>query len=159
MATGTINFYSNLKKWLQDGTVDLDTDTINIALLNEGYTPVHTHSTSAQLSNEVAAGGYAQKPLASVTIAATASAFVFDAADLVWTASGAAFTAYHWVMVDKTASDALLAWGFYGHRLNLYRKTVPNEGFNILHRWAQRMPAGWFVGQASRHYSLGPRVS
>ena len=111
MATGTINFYSGLKKWLQDGTVDLDTDTINIALLNEGYTPVHTHSTSAQLSNEVGTGGYAQKALASVTIAATASAFVFDAADLVWTASGAAFTAYHWVMIDKTASDALLAWG------------------------------------------------
>jgi hypothetical protein len=42
----------------------------------------------------VAAGGYAQKALASVTIAATASAFVFDAADLVWTASGAAFFSY-----------------------------------------------------------------
>jgi hypothetical protein len=111
MATGTINFYSNLKKLLQDGTVDLDSDDINIALLNEGYTPVHTHSTSAQLSNEVAAGGYAQKALASKTIAATASAFTFAAADLVWTASGAAFTAYHWVMIDKTASDALLAWG------------------------------------------------
>jgi hypothetical protein len=111
MATGSINFYSKLKQWLQDGTVDLDTDTINIALLNEGYTPVHTHSASAQLSNEVAVGGYAQKPLASVTIAATASAFAFDAADIAWTASGAAFTAYHWVMIDKTASDALLAWG------------------------------------------------
>jgi len=111
MATGTINFYSKLKQWLQDGTVDLDNDTINIALLNEGYTPVHTHSTSAQLSNEVGTGGYAQQALSAVTIAATASAFVFDAANLVWTASGAAFTAYHWVMIDKTASDALLAWG------------------------------------------------
>lgn len=25
-----------------------------------------------------------------------------------------------------------LAWGFYGHRLNLYRKTKPHEGFRIL---------------------------
>jgi len=111
MATGSINFYSNLKKLLQDGSVDLDTDTINIALLNEGYSANAAHTTSAQLSNEVSAGGYAQKAIASVTIAATASAFRFDAADLVWTASGAAFTAYHWVMIDKTASDALLAWG------------------------------------------------
>ena len=25
-----------------------------------------------------------------------------------------------------------LAWGFYGHRLNLYQKTKPHSGFNIL---------------------------
>ncbi|WP_456479046.1 SIR2 family NAD-dependent protein deacylase [Nautilia sp.] len=25
-----------------------------------------------------------------------------------------------------------LAWAFYGHRLNMYRNTVPHEGFNIL---------------------------
>ena len=33
--------------------------------------------------------------------------------------------------------DPHLAWGFYGHRLNLYRETVPHEGFSILRRWAQ----------------------
>ncbi len=31
------------------------------------------------------------------------------------------------------------AWGFYGHRLNLYRKTMPHEGFGILKRWAEPM--------------------
>ena len=25
-----------------------------------------------------------------------------------------------------------LAWGFYGHRLNKYRKTAPHAGFSIL---------------------------
>ena len=25
-----------------------------------------------------------------------------------------------------------LAWGFYGHRLDLYRRTVPHAGFEIL---------------------------
>jgi hypothetical protein len=29
-------------------------------------------------------------------------------------------------------TDPALAWGFYGHRLNLYRSTVPHEGFRIL---------------------------
>jgi NAD-dependent SIR2 family protein deacetylase len=29
-------------------------------------------------------------------------------------------------------SNPKLAWAFYGHRLNLYRETVPHEGFNIL---------------------------
>jgi NAD-dependent SIR2 family protein deacetylase len=38
--------------------------------------------------------------------------------------------------------DPELAWGFYGHRLNLYRKTVPHGGFAILKRWAARMKHG-----------------
>ena len=29
-------------------------------------------------------------------------------------------------------SDPQLAWAFYGHRLHLYRDTVPNEGFKML---------------------------
>lgn len=38
-----------------------------------------------------------------------------------------------------------LAWGFYGHRLALYRRTVPHQGFHILQRWAERLPQGAFV--------------
>jgi NAD-dependent SIR2 family protein deacetylase len=41
--------------------------------------------------------------------------------------------------------DPTLAWGFYGHRLNLYRKTQPHAGFHILLRWAERMKHGAFV--------------
>lgn len=37
--------------------------------------------------------------------------------------------------------DPELAWGFYGHRLNLYRQTAPHEGFAILEKWAQQKPA------------------
>ena len=35
------------------------------------------------------------------------------------------------------ADDAHLAWGFYGHRLNLYRATRPHDGFATLLRWAK----------------------
>jgi NAD-dependent SIR2 family protein deacetylase len=42
-------------------------------------------------------------------------------------------------------SDPALAWGFYGHRLMLYRQTEPHDGFSILHRWMSRMPRGGFV--------------
>ncbi len=38
-----------------------------------------------------------------------------------------------------------LAWGFYGHRLDLYRKVVPHRGFEILRRWARKMARGAFV--------------
>lgn len=37
------------------------------------------------------------------------------------------------------------AWGFYGHRLNLYRATTPHAGFAILRRLAETKPAGYFV--------------
>ena len=41
--------------------------------------------------------------------------------------------------------DPQLAWGFYGHRLNLYRATVPHEGFRMLLELAASMPRGGFV--------------
>jgi NAD-dependent SIR2 family protein deacetylase len=42
-------------------------------------------------------------------------------------------------------SDPHLAWGFYGHRLGLYRRTAPHAGFAILKRWASRARHGHFV--------------
>jgi NAD-dependent SIR2 family protein deacetylase len=38
--------------------------------------------------------------------------------------------------------DAALAWGFYGHRLALYRRTQPHAGFALLQRWMARLPLG-----------------
>jgi NAD-dependent SIR2 family protein deacetylase len=43
------------------------------------------------------------------------------------------------------AADPELAWGFYGHRLELYRRTRPHRGFAVLLEWASRMPNGYFV--------------
>ncbi|UCF39423.1 MAG: NAD-dependent deacetylase [Acidobacteriota bacterium] len=41
--------------------------------------------------------------------------------------------------------DPGLAWAFYGHRLNLYRRTVPHEGIRNLLEWADSLPAKYFV--------------
>ncbi len=41
--------------------------------------------------------------------------------------------------------DPKLAWGFYGHRMNLYRATSPHAGFTLLHQWASSKPGGCFV--------------
>jgi NAD-dependent SIR2 family protein deacetylase len=41
--------------------------------------------------------------------------------------------------------DPQRAWGFYGHRLALYRKTEPHEGFRLLKNIADRMAAGAFI--------------
>jgi NAD-dependent SIR2 family protein deacetylase len=37
------------------------------------------------------------------------------------------------------------AWGFYGHRLALYRATAPHAGYGLLRRWGEAMRAGCFV--------------
>jgi len=41
--------------------------------------------------------------------------------------------------------DPAFGWGFYGHRLSLYRETVPHEGFRILRRWIERFGLAAFV--------------
>ena len=41
--------------------------------------------------------------------------------------------------------DPALAWGFYGHRLDLYRRTAPHAGFAALRAEADARPDGAFV--------------
>ncbi len=50
-------------------------------------------------------------------------------------------------MADPTwfRSDPKFAWGFYGHRRNLYRKTVPHGGYAILRKWATQRSDNYFV--------------
>ncbi len=42
-------------------------------------------------------------------------------------------------------TDPELAWAFYGHRLNLYRRTVPHKGFMQLMEMAEDKSGGYFV--------------
>ncbi|HWK71854.1 MAG TPA: Sir2 family NAD-dependent protein deacetylase [Burkholderiaceae bacterium] len=42
-------------------------------------------------------------------------------------------------------SSPRLAWGFYGHRLTMYRQTQPHGGFQILKDIASRLPHNAFV--------------
>jgi len=46
---------------------------------------------------------------------------------------------------DTFERDPRLAWGFYGHRLALYRATRPHAGFGILRAIGARMAGGGFV--------------
>jgi len=42
-------------------------------------------------------------------------------------------------------NDPERAWGFYGHRRNLYNGTEPHEGFEILRQLSDSKPGGGFV--------------
>ncbi len=52
----------------------------------------------------------------------------------------AELTTPHWFR-----SDPELAWGFFGHRWSLYRNTPPHAGFEIIRRWGEPLPLGYFV--------------
>jgi len=60
--------------------------------------------------------------------------------------------------------DPELAWGFYGHRLGLYRSTDPHDGFRILQEWGKECTNGFFVftsnvdGQFQRAGFDGERI-
>jgi NAD-dependent SIR2 family protein deacetylase len=43
------------------------------------------------------------------------------------------------------ADDPPLGWGFYGHRMNLYRSLQPHQGFAILKKWSESKKHGAFV--------------
>ena len=38
-----------------------------------------------------------------------------------------------------------MAWGFYGHRMSLYRAALPHEGFHIMLDWVRRIEQNYFV--------------
>lgn len=50
------------------------------------------------------------------------------------------------------AADPGLAWGFYGHRLALYRATVPHRGFAVLARWAATRPVRVFTSNVDGQF-------
>ena len=38
-----------------------------------------------------------------------------------------------------------LAWGFYGHRFQLYGKTTPHNGYRIILKWIEKLGLDYFV--------------
>ena len=100
----TLTLYNKLTKYLQDGTIDLDTNTIKLALVTSSYTPDAAHDVLADVlgspsceveaiaspNNGYTAGG---EELASKTLTQTDSPAetVFDAADLTFAALTATF--------------------------------------------------------------------
>ncbi len=46
---------------------------------------------------------------------------------------------------DHFDEDPGFGWGFYGHRLHLYRETVPHDGYRILRTWMEDLGLPAFV--------------
>ncbi len=110
MAAGAFTFYDCFSEAIGDGTIDLDTDTLKVALHTSSYSPtVASDTTQAGLGNEVANGnGYTTggESLAGVTWSQSSGVATLDANDIEWTASGGSITARYAVVYSDTASGS-----------------------------------------------------
>jgi len=84
--------YNSFKRDIMNGGIDLDTDTIKVALVTSSYTPdIDAHDNYDDITNEVANGnGYTTGGATlSVTVSVdnTDDEGVFDATDTSWTTS------------------------------------------------------------------------
>ena len=102
--------YNSFKKKIMDGSIDLDTDTIKVALTSSAYTPDQDlHDFFDDITNEVttsgtyAAGG-ATLTNKAVTADNTDNEGVFDADDVSWTS--ATITARYAILYKSTGTAA-----------------------------------------------------
>jgi len=84
--------FNNFKKLIMNGSIDLDTDTIKVALVTSAYTPDQdTHDFFDDVTNEVTGTGYtaggASLANKAVTADNTDNEGVFDADDVTWSTS------------------------------------------------------------------------
>lgn len=114
-------------EWIRyEGTVaNVESDTFKLLLTNTAVN-AQTHTAKADLTPISGAGGYAEKTL-TVTWAETGAGtgvWRFSiGADQTWTAAGAAFDAFQYIVMydDTTAApaDALVGYWDYGSALVL----------------------------------------
>jgi hypothetical protein len=92
MAAGSVIFYQHAIEDMMRGNLDLQSMTLVVSLLSQGYTPnakSHSVYSADGAANVVTAAGYADRTLASTTVAKTSGSYVtWDAADITLSATG-----------------------------------------------------------------------
>lgn len=137
-------FFNSFKRYLTDGTIDLDSHTFKAVLA--GSPPAVTSNTILANMTQIANGnGYTIGGLAltSVIWAETGvgtGIFQFTSSDLQWTAAGGSIGPFRYVVVyDDTPTspvDPLVGYWDYGSDLsvpngNAFRVTASNGIFQL----------------------------
>jgi hypothetical protein len=130
MAAGAWTFYNEAKKYLMTGDIDLNTSNFRMSLhTSASNAATNTLSTKGSVDNEIADGnGYSTsgKALASITWTAGASAseMRFNAAALVWTASGGNIANIRYAVIWTSGASA-------GARKLLCRSALSTAQFTL----------------------------
>ena len=113
----TFNKFNSFVEALAEGTHNLGSDTLTIALTNTA--PVAGNTVLANIT-EISYTNVSSRVLTSVTSAQTSGTYTLDAADLVLTASGTVPTFRYVVLYNDTAtSDELVGYYDYGSAVDL----------------------------------------
>ena len=109
----TIAKYDTLPLNLVNNLINLNTHTFKIILMSSAYTPSSAHALLADITNQLSTGfGYTSggQALTSVTLNRVGGVTTFDAADVVWTASGGDIgpARYAAIYDDTAAGDPLM---------------------------------------------------
>jgi hypothetical protein len=100
--------YGTFRKYLGDGTINLDSHTFKCALfLSTSNAATVTNTVYGDLTNEVASGfGYTTGGEAlTSTWTQAGSVVTFDSASLLWTATGGPITCRYAVIYDDTQTS------------------------------------------------------
>lgn len=124
MASGA---YNRFKANLMNKEIDMEADTIRVALLDNSHSFTATDNTWSDVSaNEISGTGYTANGEALANKAVTQAATTkFDADDVTW--STATFSAWHAVIYDDTLAndDLIVSIDFGGEQ------TVTGADFTI----------------------------
>lgn len=113
--------FNSFKRDIMNGSIDLDSDTIKVALVTSAYVPDQdNHTKKGDVSNEITGTGYTSggKALSGKTVTAdnTDNEGVFDALDTAWLS--ASFTARAAVLYKSrggvASADELIAYIDFG---------------------------------------------
>jgi hypothetical protein len=121
----TFTFFDEAKLRIGAGTIVLTTGShVFKAYLSNAAPNVDTHDDKADLAEIGATGGYASKTITHAWAETSAGTGIYRFAgsqDEVWTASGAAFDTFRYVILydDTHASDALVGYWDNGSAVNL----------------------------------------
>ena len=126
--------YNSFKAKIMDGSIDLDTDNINVSLHTSAYTPSidnHTFYSDVTASEVASANGYTTKGQSlsskAVSTDTTDDEGVFDAADVTWSSSTiTARYAILWKNTTINTTSPLIAYVDFGSD-----KTSDNGNFII----------------------------
>lgn len=114
--------YSNFAKFVNNGDIDFDTDTIKVMLTTSSYTPNQdTHDYVDDITNEVSGTGYTAggATLASKTNTISTNVNTLDAADVTWSSS--TITARYGVIYKDTGTPStspLIAYIDFGEDMS-----------------------------------------
>jgi hypothetical protein len=123
----TFTFFDEFKKYLGDGTIDLDTHTFKIVLSNSAPTP-GTNTVLADITQIASGNGYTTggNTLGTVTWTETGSGtgiWQWTTADSTWTASGGSIATFRYAVVyDDTPTspaDPLVGYLDYGSSVTI----------------------------------------